>query len=204
MEFVLEVIVAGGQAFLLDGIGGFADGRGRLDRFLLQREPGRPAHCGLLRAGCDRGRNAAVAPGSRDAPRMGPARAGVGFLLAGENPQQRGLAAAVGPDQADAVARAHLEGHPFQHLLGAESLSDIDDVQENHPRRVSERASVGKMERVRATQSGFACPSNGTDSVFGSAWPFSGPRLAALFQGVGLLLCRIFVCHVEDFVTCRP
>ena len=72
----------------------------------------------------------------------GPARAAVGLLLVGEDPHQRGLAGAVGPDQPDALAGAQLERHPVQDRLGAVVLSDIDDVQENHSRRVSEQFRV--------------------------------------------------------------
>ena len=62
------------------------------------------------------------------------ARAAVGLFAAGENPQQRGLAAAVGPDQPDAVAGAHLERHAVQNRLGAKVLSEVVNFQKNHRR----------------------------------------------------------------------
>ena len=54
--------------------------------------------------------------------RMNGTRSGVRIVLAGQDSQQRGLAAAVGTDQADPIARAKLERDPLQHRLGAKPL----------------------------------------------------------------------------------
>ena len=51
-------------------------------------------------------------------------RAGVGMLLAGEHPQQRRLAGAVGADQADARPRTELEVRAVEDQPAAEGLGD--------------------------------------------------------------------------------
>ncbi len=51
--------------------------------------------------------------------------AAVGLLLAGEDPHQRGLAAAVGADKAHLLALLHGKGNVAQHLVDAEALLNI-------------------------------------------------------------------------------
>ncbi len=60
-------------------------------------------------------------------------RSGVGGLEAGEDPQQRGLAAAVGPHQADAIALVHPERELGEQRRGAERLGDrLTTEQQRH------------------------------------------------------------------------
>jgi hypothetical protein len=56
----------------------------------------------------------------------------VGLHFAHEQVEDRALAGAVGPHDADAVARMDREAHVLQHRLGAEVLGD--SVERNHAR----------------------------------------------------------------------
>ena len=103
MQFVLEMIVAAGQPPLLGGIGRLADGRGHFDRLVLQREQIGQGAAGFVvqgSAGLETRLLLQIADVRGGMDRHG---AGVGFVFAGEDSQQRGLAAAVGPDQPDAI-----------------------------------------------------------------------------------------------------
>ena len=82
-------------------------------------------------------------------------RAAVGVVLAGQDAQQRRLAAAVGADQPDPLARADLERHPVQHRLGAEVLFDTVNFEKDHPRT---RARWGRSSEWAAAISGDGHP----------------------------------------------
>ena len=60
--------------------------------------------------------------------------AAVGLLAAGDDPHQRRLARAVGPDQRHPLARANVERHARQHRLRAVVFDDVLDGQQDHAR----------------------------------------------------------------------
>ena len=128
VEFVLEVIVAGGQTLLLGRIGGFGDVGRHLQGLLLEGHQVGQGAAGLVVQGAVGVEARLLFQVAEMGRRMDLARAGVGLVLAGQDPQQRGLAAAVGSDQADAVARPHLERNAIEHRFGAETFPYIDDV----------------------------------------------------------------------------
>ncbi len=81
---------------------------------------------------------------------------GVGFLQAGQDPQQGRFARPVGADHPDAGVVGHLQVEPVQHPAGAERLDAVFDRDQGH-RAVSldsavERATVGRWDtRTRTT-----------------------------------------------------
>jgi hypothetical protein len=67
------------------------------------------------------------------------ARAGVGVLQAGEQPQQRGLAGAVWANQADALPGAEVQGQVGEQRPGAEALGQAQDAQQDGHARLRSR-----------------------------------------------------------------
>ncbi len=63
--------------------------------------------------------------------------AGIGPAVALEDLDGRGLAGAVGPEQAEQLTAAHLEGHAGEDLAGAVRLADVADA---------DRDAVGGVE----------------------------------------------------------
>ena len=132
VQLVLEVIVAGGQPLLLGRITGGGHVGRHFQRLLLQgHEVGQRAE-GLIVQGAIGREMRLLFQVAQPRGRMDLARAGIGLVFAGENPQERGLAAAVGTNQADAVARADLEGDAAQDRLRSELPSDARHIQQNH------------------------------------------------------------------------
>ena len=132
LDLVLKVIVAVGQAFVLGRIGFLGDGGRDAERLLLQGDEAGQGRLGLVPEGA-----AALPAGllfevARMHGGVQPDRAAVGLFPAGEDPEQGGFAAAVGPGQGDPLAGADLEGHAVQYRLGAEVFADVFDLQEDH------------------------------------------------------------------------
>ena len=71
--------------------------------------------------------------------------AAVGLLAAGDDPHQRRLARAVGPDERNPLARANIKRHPRQHRLGAEVFDEVLDGEQDH-------AAI--LARLRLSQQG--------------------------------------------------
>jgi hypothetical protein len=133
MQFMLQVVVACGQANVLRLVGRLTQRVGHRDRFVLQgdqvvqraagfvpdRSPGR--ELGLLFEIAHLDGGVKLAP------------SGVRLIFASDDSQQRGLARPVRPDQPDPLARMHLELHPRQYGVGAKSLFEMLDGDDNHP-----------------------------------------------------------------------
>ena len=81
-------------------------------------------------------------------------RAGVRVLLAGDDPQQRRLAAAVGPEHADAGTRGELEVSAREHLAAAERLRDAASRQQR-----DRRYELASANRLRPASTAFSATS---------------------------------------------
>ena len=76
----------------------------------------------------------APGPGNRCASRAGVGdRAGIRFVLPGQDAQQGGLAAAVGSDQPAALAGAEAEGDVFENRLDAVGFGNVMCSQHGTP-----------------------------------------------------------------------
>jgi hypothetical protein len=111
----LEVRLGGGQVFV--------EGRPPRDAVQDERQQRLAAlHVHVLRQVAEaHGLGAVHRPAIRD-------------LLAGNQPQQRGLAGAVGPHQADAVLLTNTQGQPLDDRATAKVQRDITEDDETHGR----------------------------------------------------------------------
>jgi hypothetical protein len=79
---------------------------------------------------------------------------GVGGLLPGRDPEQRGLPGSVRADEADPVARAHREGNAGEQPARAEALGDAVEVEQHGKAERSEAAASAKRAQRARSASG--------------------------------------------------
>ena len=157
LHLVLEVVVAIGQAFVLQRVVAMAQLLGDGNQFLLHGHEPREGALGLVEEGAA-GLPLRLLLQVADVERgMADDQAAVGLFLAGQDPHQRGLAGAVGPDEADPLAGAKFERHPIEDRLGAVVLLKAFNLEEDH--RVSLDAEnmekkYGKLGRQRRLRTG--------------------------------------------------
>ena len=77
-------------------------------------------------------------------------RAEVGFELADQRLEQRGLARAVEPEHEHPLAAADVEGDVFEHRLAAERLREIRDLERDQTRHAAARAGAPALCARRA------------------------------------------------------
>ena len=82
--------------------------------------------------------------------------------LAGDDPQQRGLAGAVAPHQRHAVARPHDRGHVAQHLVAAEGEADLGQVERHSSTTLPNRSGCSSRAcAAAASSSGYTLSTTG-------------------------------------------
>ena len=129
VELLLEVVVAGGQAAVLGRRRvGCGQRVGHLQRLVLKRDQLRQRRCGLRPRACGPAPTRAAVRGSRRGPTGAARTSRRRLVLAGEDPQQRRLAAAVGPDQPDPLAGADLERDPASTGSGPKCLRTLSTL----------------------------------------------------------------------------
>ena len=132
LHLVLEVVVAVGQTLVFQRVVAMAQLLGHRDQLLFHGHEAGQGALGLVQeraAGLPLGLLFKIADVER---RMADDRAAVGLLLVGKDLHERGLAGAVGPDEADALAGAQLERHPVEDRLGAVVLLNAFNLKEDH------------------------------------------------------------------------
>ena len=135
-----------------------------LPGLLVAHRRGQGIECRLVERYREQGgRNLLFGHGDGQAPAHGQ-RARIGLVAAGQRHQQRGLAAAVGPDQADAVVLADRESGIRQHRVGAvrDGQAGCDDERHgwtcgwNGECGFGDRASYNRRAGMASPQA--ACP----------------------------------------------